>query len=153
MSAIYQFSQLAEISCADIASRLADRLTGCQAVNTSFDSGRLVRPDWEQVNGYAITPPITPDFIAEWPVSHIGFCDEWWVFDRDVPEDFGVSAFCNRVGMRISEYQELDFDGGCPLDRWLSRFTPKLVFGNNELGYVISRRDDSLGEQKSMLLV
>ena len=142
MSISYQFQELGAVSCFDIAAGLADRLSGCRAVNTSFDSGQIIRPDWEQVNGHAITPVITADFISEWPVSHAAVCDEWWVFDREVPADFEVSAFCNYVEMRIARYKELDFDGGCPLDRWLARFMPKMVFGNNEAGYLISRVDD-----------
>lgn len=143
MNASYQFEQMGQVSCSVIAGGLVDRLTGCRAVNTAFDSGRIIRRDWGKVNGYSITPVITPDFLAEWPVSHIAFCDEWWVFDKEIPKDFEVSAFCNHVGTRLDEYKCLDFDGGCPLDSWLSRYRPKLVFGNNELGYLISRVENS----------
>ena len=133
----YQFQELGERSCHQIAASIGHTLLGKVAVNTSFDSGRIHRPDWAQVNGFAITPRITQEFITAWPVSHDRYCDEWWVFDHLVPIDFNVHSFCNFIGTRISEYKQLNWGEGCPLDSYLLRFEPVAVFGNNELGYLI----------------
>jgi hypothetical protein len=134
----YRFHQLDPMSCPDIAARFRDRLIGCRAVNTSFDSGRIQRPEWDHVNGFAVTPVITPELVSKWPVSHEAYCDEWWVFDQPVPADFDVQPFCNYIGTRIADYKQLDFEGACRLDSYLARFKPRIVFGNNELGYVIA---------------
>ncbi len=135
----YRFEDLGEVSCDDIVASRTDALIGCRAVNSSFDSGHVQMPGWPLVNGFSVTPLITDEFVAHWPVSHEGYCDEWWVFDSSIPADFAVTAFCNYARMRIAEYKKLDWDAGCPLDAYLERFSPKLVFGNNEFGYVITR--------------
>ncbi|HEY2584535.1 MAG TPA: hypothetical protein VGI81_02075 [Tepidisphaeraceae bacterium] len=113
------------------------------AICTSFDSGRFVEPAWLQVNGYAVSSPISDEMIDRWPVSHDEYCDEWWVFDSMVPADFDVVAFCNFTEMRIANYKELDFEGACRLDRYLAKFAPTLMFGNNEYAYVVRRSDDA----------
>jgi hypothetical protein len=135
----YRFEEAGEVSCGEIADSLRSAIIGCRAVNSSFDSGRLTMPDWESVNGFPVSPAITERFIAEWPVSHDAYCDEWWLFDGPVPSDFAVLAFCNYTGMRIADYKQLDWPEGCPLDSYLGRFRPKVVFGNNDFGYVIAR--------------
>ena len=137
MSARYDFRQLGNVSCKDIADAMAGQLVGRRALNVSFDSGRLRRPDWEQFNGYSATPPLTAGFIANWPVSHHACCDEWWIFEDPIPADFEVVAPCNFVGTTIGTYKELDFPGGCQLDLYLEKFQPVAVFGNNSLGYLI----------------
>lgn len=139
----YCFDQLESVSCADIAAGLEPSLIGCRAVNTAFDGGRISRPDWECVNGFAVTPFITKEFVEAWPVSHEAFCDEWWIFDGFIPSDFEVQAFCIYIGTRIADYKELDFDGACRLDSYLERFRPRLVFGNNERGYVITQAEQA----------
>jgi len=135
----YRFEEVGELSCGEIASSLSSVIIGCRAVNSSYDSGRITMPDWELINGFPVSPVITEELIAEWPVSHDAYCDEWWVFTGSIPSDFSVSAFCNYVGMRIAEYKKLDWPEGCPLDSYLDRFRPMLVFGNNDFGYVISQ--------------
>lgn len=137
----YRFEQLESVSCADIAAGLKDRLIGCRAVNTSFDSGRLSNPDWKRLNGFAIAPIITQEFVHSWPVSHDAYCDEWWIFEGTIPSDFDVQAFCNYVGTRIADYKDLDFEGACRLDSYLERFRPRFVFGNNEHGYLITQAE------------
>jgi len=134
----YRFEEVGEVSCDEIAKSIAPLLLGCRAVNSSYDSGRMIAPDWEQVNGLPISPLITEQFVARWPVSHDGYCDEWWVFEGTIPRDFIVAAFCNFTSMRIADYKKLDWPEGCPLDSYLNRFRPKVVFGNNEFGYMIS---------------
>ncbi len=114
-------------------------LLGRVAVCSSFDSGRYIESTWEQVNGYCISPPITEAMVGEWPNSHDEYCDEWWVFDSRVPPDFSVVAFCNFLGMRIANYRDLEFEGGCHLDEYLSKFSPALVFGCNDYAYVVRR--------------
>ena len=135
----YKFSDLGDISCAEIARTHPQLLLGCLAVNTSWDSGLLFRPDWPSINGYACSPAVTLAMIKDWPMSHDQFYDEWWVFDSVVPNDFQVTAFCNYLSMRIDCYKELDFDGGCRLDEYLARFQPVAVFGCNEFAYVVQR--------------
>ena len=97
-------------------------------------------PGWKQVNGFPVSPCITEEFIDEWPVSHEQFCDEWWIFDQVIPTDFDVHSFCNFIGMTISDYKQLDWDNGCPLDSYLQRFRPIVVFGNNEFSYIITSK-------------
>jgi hypothetical protein len=140
----YRFDQLESVSCADIAAGLEDRLLGCRAVNTSFDSGRLLNPDWECINGFAVTPTIPHEFVLAWPVSHEAYCDEWWIFDCAIPSDFEIQAFCNYIGTRIADYKELDFDGACRLDSYLELFRPRFVFGNNDLGYLITQAEQDV---------
>jgi hypothetical protein len=135
----YRFEEVGEVSCDEIAVSLVPALIGCRAMNSSFDSGRAQMPGWEPFNDFSASPVITAEFVAHWPVSHDGYCDEWWVFDGSIPRDFSVNAFCNCTNMRIADYKQLDWDAGCPLDKYLERFHPKLVFGNNEFGYVITR--------------
>ncbi|HXI83772.1 MAG TPA: hypothetical protein VNL17_06745 [Verrucomicrobiae bacterium] len=135
----YEFKDLGDVSCRDIAQSIAGTLLNRVAVNTSFDSGTMSHA-WMSVDGFAITPTITPQFIESWPVSHDEYCDEWWVFESDIPKDFTVEPFCNYVGMRIADYKQLDWDNGCPLDLYLSKYNPVAVFGNNENGYLILRR-------------
>jgi hypothetical protein len=135
----YRFEEVGEVSCDEIASLLGSTLIGCRAVNSAYDSSRITMPTWDLVNGFPVSPAINEQFIAEWPVSHDAYCDEWWVFDGLVPSDFSVAAFCNYTGMRIADYKQLDWAEGCPVDSYLDRFRSKLVFGNNDFGYVISR--------------
>lgn len=137
----YEFQEIGEDSCAEIARQLRAELIGKVAVCTSFDSGRLVEPTWVQLNGHAVSSPISDEMIDSWPASHDDYCDEWWVFDSQVPPDFDVVAFCNFVGVRIANHKELDFEGGCRLDQYLARFAPALMFGNNEYAYVVRRSD------------
>jgi hypothetical protein len=94
------------------------------------------------VNGFPISPLITIELIADWPVSHNKYCDEWWIFDQTVPSEFDVHSFCNFIGTRIADYKQLDWDNGCPLDSYLQRFRPVAVFGNNELGYLVSSHSE-----------
>jgi hypothetical protein len=140
----YLFSDLGDLSCAEIVRQHRSLLMGNVAVNTSFDSGRLSRLDWKRVNGYCLTPPITPALLEEWPISHDDCWDEWWVFDNQVPQDFEVTAFCN-YNFTISRYKELDFEGGCRLDHYLARFRPAGVFGNNQLCAYLIRADAKPG--------
>src|SRR5687767_2846511 len=111
----YDFSEVGELSAAEVARLLRPVLLGRVAVCTSFDSGKFIEPSWTQVNGYCVSPSIDDQLIEAWPVSHDKYCDEWWVFDSRIPLDFAVNAFCNYVGMRIVDYQQLDFEGACPL--------------------------------------
>ncbi|HXY79393.1 MAG TPA: hypothetical protein VEI08_02025 [Candidatus Bathyarchaeia archaeon] len=127
----YQFLDLGDLSCADIVRQFSHLLIGRIAVNTSFDSGKLSRADWKHVNGFAVTPPITRALVDEWPVSHDDCWDEWWVFDRPVPESFNVTAFCNFC-LPIAEYKELNFENMCPLERYLEQYRPVAVLGNNQ---------------------
>jgi hypothetical protein len=140
----YEFREVGEISCADVARQVRADLIGKLAVCTSFDSGRFVdlEPTWRQVNGYYVSPQITDAMVDAWPTSHDDYCDEWWVFDSRVPSEFEVVALCNYSGMRIARYKELDFEGGCRLDAYLAKFAPALMFGNNEYAYVVRRSSD-----------
>ena len=140
----YDFQELGELSCREVARLFRTDLIGRRAVCTSFDSGRFVEPAWTEVNGYVVSPPIDDEIVDRWPTSHDEYCDEWWVFDSQVPADFEVVAFCNYVGMRITNYSALDFEGGCRLDHYLARFSPALVFGNNEYAYVVRRSGTAL---------
>ena len=137
MSARYDFRQLGDVNCKDVAKAIAPLLIGRRALNASFDSGRIQMPDWEQINGFPMAPSLTSAFIADWPVSHIEYCDEWWVFEDPIPRDFEVVALCNYIGTTIATYKELDFSGGCQLDSYLEKFRPIAVLGNNSLGYLI----------------
>ena len=137
MSTRYDFRQLGCVNCKDIANAITPQLISRSALNTSFDSGRLHMPDWEQFNGLSATPPLTAEFIADWPVSHHAYCDEWWIFEGAIPQDFKVVALCNFIGTTIATYKELDFPGGCELDAYLEKFQPLAVLGNNSLGYLI----------------
>lgn len=136
----YLFLDLGPMSCGDVARQIRPLLVGHLAVNSSWDSGRYSRPDWSCVNGFAVTPPINDQLIDAWPVSHDGIFDEWWVFETVVPVGFEVHAFCNYVNMRIAEYRELDWDQGCPLEKYLNNLQPLAVFGNNELAAYLIRR-------------
>jgi hypothetical protein len=135
----YVFRDLGEMDCGAIVRSISSELLRRRAVNVSFDSGVMHAPQWERIRDLPITPAITEELIAQWPVSHDGFCDEWWVFDTDISDDFRVKAFCNFIGTRIDDYKELDWEGGCPLDEYLEQFRPAVVFGNNERAYVIRR--------------
>lgn len=135
----YEVREVGEYSSAEVARQFRADLIGKVAVCTSFDSGRFVDPAWAQVNGYCVSPPIDDRMIDAWPISHDEYCDEWWVFDLQVPPDFDVVAFCNYVGMRIGDYKELDFEGACRLDQYLARFAPAMMFGNNDHAYVVRR--------------
>jgi hypothetical protein len=139
----YVIRELGELSSAEVARQFRNHLIGKVAVCTSFDSGKFVEPAWKQVNQYYVSPPINDGMIDAWPVSHDEYCDEWWVFDAQVPPDFAVVAFCNFM-MRIADYKELDFEGGCRLDHYLAQFVPALMFGNNELAYLALRSDAAL---------
>jgi len=138
----YELREIGELSCADVARQLRADLIGKLAVCTSFDSGRFVEPAWRLVNGYCVSPPINDEIVDSWPTSHDDYCDEWWVFDSQIPPDFDVVALCNYAGMRIARYKELNFDGGCRLDEYLAKFAPALMFGNNEYAYVVRRSGD-----------
>jgi hypothetical protein len=135
----YKFRELGDASCRDVARSQSELLFGRIAANTAFDSGLLSIPDWQQINGYCISPAITQNFIDTWPVSHDEYCDEWWVFDAIVPLDFRVHSFCNFINQRIADYKELDYEQGCPLDHYLEKFRPVAIFGNNEMAYLITR--------------
>ena len=102
MSTRYDFRRLGCVNCKDIANAITPQLISRSALNTSFDSGRLHMPDWEQFNGLSATPPLTAEFIADWPVSHHAYCDEWWVFEGAIPQDFKVVALCNFIGTTIA---------------------------------------------------
>jgi hypothetical protein len=117
----YEFRDVGDISCAQVARQFSELLVGRVAVNTSFDSGKLSRPDWETVNGFCVSPRITSALANDWPSSH---------------ED----AFCNFM-LPIARYQELDFEGGCPLDRYLELFQPNVVFGCDARSAYLIRRD------------
>jgi len=136
----YEFLDLGDLSCADIVRKFSHLLIGRIAVNTSYDSGKLSRPDWKQVNGFSVTPPITRALIDGWPVSHDDCWDEWWVFDDFVSQSLDVRAFCN-FGLPISDYKELDFEKLCPLDRYLEQYRPVAVFGNNQRSAYLIRVD------------
>ena len=137
MSHSYDFRQLGDVNCKDIATAIASLLIGRRALNTSFDSGRIHMPDLEQFNGFPATPPLTAGVIADWPVSHIAYCDEWWIFEDPIPLDFEVVALCNYIGNTIATYKDLDYPGFCQLDAYLEKFRPLAVFGNNSRGYLI----------------
>jgi hypothetical protein len=135
----YEFREVGELSCGEVARQFRADLIGKLAVCTSFDSGRFVEPAWQQVHGYYVSPPIDDEMIESWPTSHDDYCDEWWVFDSQVPPDFDVVPLCNYVGVRIANYKELDFEGAPRLDQYLAKFAPALMFGNNEYAYVVRR--------------
>jgi hypothetical protein len=137
MSTHYDFRQLGDVNCRDIAKAIAPLLIGRSALNASFDSGRMHMPDWEQINGFPATPPLTTGFIADWPVSHHAYCDEWWIFEGTIPQNFEVVALCNYIGTTIATYKELDFHSGCELDSYLEKFRPLAVLGNSRRGYLI----------------
>lgn len=135
----YDFIELGELSCAEVARGHRPLLLGRVAVCTSFDSGCFLEPAWLRANEYCVTPPIDERLIDNWPVSHEAYCDEWWVFEAVVPVGFKVNAFCNYVDMRIANYRDLVWENGCPLDSYLAAFHPVAVFGNNEYAYLIRR--------------
>jgi hypothetical protein len=83
------------------------------------------------------------ELIETWPTSHDEYCDEWWVFDSQIPIDFEVVALCNYIGVRITQYRNLDFEGACRLDSYLAKFAPALLFGNNEYAYVVRRTSNA----------
>ena len=135
----HEFPEVGKLSSAEVAREFRALLFGKVAVCTSFDSGKFVEPGWMQVNGYCVSPTIDDAFIDAWPTSHDEYCDEWWVFDSHVPPDFSVHALCNYTGVRIADYLGLDFEGACPLDAYLAKFRPAIVFGNNDYAYVVRR--------------
>ncbi len=135
----YEFREIGDLSCANVARLLQAELIGKVAVCTSFDSGRFVEPAWREVNGYYVSPIIDNAMVDAWPTSHDDYCDEWWLFDSQVPSDFNVVALCNYMGMRITNYKDVDFEGACRLDQYLAKFAPALMFGNNEYAYVVRR--------------
>ena len=134
----YRFLDVGDLSCAEIVGQFSDLLIGRIAVNASFDSGKLSRPDWKHVNGFCVTPPITRALVDEWPVSHDDCWDEWWVFDNLVPQDFEVRAFCN-FGLPIGKYKDVDYF--CPLGSYLERYRPVAVLGNNQDSAYLIRVD------------
>jgi len=79
--------------------------------------------------------------LRVWPVSHDAYYDEWWIFESSISSDFEVKPFCNYIGARIADYKDLDFDGACRLDSYLEQFQPRFVFGNNDLGYLITQTE------------
>lgn len=134
----YQFLDVGDVSCADIVRQFGHLLIGRIAVNTSFDSGKLSRPDWKHVSGFCVTPPITRALVDEWPVSHDDCWDEWWVFDNLVPQNFEVRAFCN-FGLPIVQYKDVDYF--CPLGSYLELYRPAAVLGNNQESAYLIRLD------------
>lgn len=139
----YAIRQLNEVSCREIAAFISDRLIGCRAINTSFDSGLIVQSDWESVNGFPVSPQITNTFVDRWPTSHLSYCDEWWIFDGEIPADFKVNSFCNFVGTSIADLKDLSWEEGWPLDHYLELYQPLAIFGNNKQGYLVIRDDVS----------
>ena len=135
----YEFIDAGERRCSEIANEYRDLLLTRTVVCTSFDSGIGGPRGWSRHGQYA-TNQINETLLADWPISHDEYCDEWWIFEDPPPTDFEVHAFCNFIGMRITNYRELDFSEGCQLDEYLMRFRPLLVFGNNADTYVIRRR-------------
>jgi len=139
----YWWYDLDEMPMREALLLLHPKLIGLCAVNTSFDSGLYgtheeLPPGWERCEDKALSPPITPDLIAEWPVSHDEFCDEWYFF-KERPRHLVVTAYCNYLGCTINSWKELEFAGGANLSSSLATYAPELVVGNNEKTYAVSK--------------
>lgn len=93
---------------------------------------------WGVHGGAAVSPLITHELIAVWPLSHEEYCDEWWFFRR-IPAEFDITrGICNYVGNRIRDWADLEFEGGAQLGKNIGRFRPELIVGNNEFTYCVS---------------
>lgn len=140
----YFWYDLGELPLRESLRRLAPRIVGLEAVNTSFDSG-LLSPrcsefpaGWGVHGQAAVSPVITHELIADWPLSHEEYCDEWWFFRR-IPADFDIThGICNYVSNRIRDWAELEFEGGPQLGKNIVRLRPELIVGNNDLTYCVS---------------
>ena len=114
----YHWAQFAvedrELSVGAIVCSLAQYVAGLQAVNVSWDSGRLKPSEeqfaagWQEHSGYAITPVIDAKLANSWPENTCtgSACDEWYFF-RDVPALIRLDAFCNWYINSIAEWQDL----------------------------------------------
>ncbi len=146
----YHLLDVSDRSCAEIGRQFNRLLIGRIALSTSYHSGKLFRPGWKRVNGFCVTPPITRPVVDRWPVARHDCFDEWWVFDHLVPENFGVTAFCN-FGMAIGQYKEGDFENRCRLDHYWERYRPVGVLGNNQRSAYLNRVGTDEGPAKFRL--
>ncbi|MBI5817404.1 MAG: hypothetical protein HZA88_00290 [Verrucomicrobia bacterium] len=128
----------------DALRRIAPHILGLKAVNTSWDSGVLTsdRADfplgWTTHNNVAVSPQITQDLIARWPLSHDECCDEWWFF-KEIPSEFDFThGICNHIANRIGDWADLEFEGGVQLARNISRFRPTIIMGYGRFTYCVS---------------
>ena len=128
----------------DAVRSLKHRLKGLRAVNVSFDSGLLVPSDAEVSNGgwlleqgRAISPVIDDVVIETWPWGDCGF-EEWYFFSR-LPEDLGLSAYCNWTGISIADWASLtEVPTGLNLRRQLETAQPDVVLGEGQRLFAIS---------------
>jgi hypothetical protein len=137
-----------ELSLSAVVRGLSRFLIGTNAVNVSWDSGRLVPSEqqfasgWSTVDGYTVTPPIDERLIHEWPRSSCSF-DEWYFF-WSVPKELNVLAFCNWLSSSLADWESLTFK--FDLSEQLRRLQPIIVLGEGYSIFVIARDHNVIEE-------
>jgi len=131
-----------DLYCPDIIRLVSSRLLGLQGVCTSWDSGLLDLagadlPEWSAKGAHAVSPPITTVMADAWPESSCGF-DEWYFFES-LPDSTGLEAICN-WGVTLADAQELlGLPTGFDLQAQLNVYQPKLVVGDGQRPFVVTR--------------
>jgi hypothetical protein len=139
-----------DVRLPDVIRALADHVRGLRAVNVSWDSGRLLRANmeidskWSFVDGYAVSPPIEDDLIANWPYSGDGF-DEWY-FVPVLPARIALDAWCNWMHSVLTQHEELAFPGGVDLARQLEDCAPRLVVGQGLRLYMLALDEEPIDD-------
>ena len=128
----------------DLVLGLADHLRGLVAGNVSWDSGVLqelsaVPRGWRIQDRRVVSPPLDDALLAAWPQSKCpsGRYDEWYFWEETVPA-VTLHAFCNWMGMSLSEADALAFPGGFDLSAQLDMARPKLVIGEGNGLFVLA---------------
>ena len=93
---------------------------------------------WLLEQGRAISPVIDEVVIETWPWCDCGF-EEWYFFSR-LPEDLGLSAYCNWTGTSIADWASLvEVPTGLNLRQQLETAQPDVVLGEGQRLFAISR--------------
>lgn len=129
-------------SLVDALRHLEPWLTGCRAVNTSWDSGLLevseeeAHRGWTMVDGRAVSPAIDPAVIDTWPSDD---SYEEWYFFQTVPSDVNLRPYCNWEAASLADWEGI---AGVPdavhLGDQLASARPRLVLGIGARLYGIS---------------
>jgi hypothetical protein len=129
--------------------QLAYYVTGCRALNVSWDSGLLLPPDpeaegWTFEQGHAISPVIDAPALESWPYS--GGFDEWYFFSR-LPADLALIPYCNWGDTSLSDWPSIaGTPTGVNLRRQLRQSQPNVVLGEGHKLFAISANTVFLDE-------
>ena len=141
----YYCYDLNDLTLSEAISLIQTNILGLRAINTSFDSGIFTPNEAEIEQGWTlqgkagVTPIITESLLAQWPISHDNYCDEWWFF-KSIPKEFDhTKGFCNMVTQRIADWEEVEFEGCAQIAKNIQRYKPEIVIGNNDWTYIVSR--------------